>query len=97
MRKHNKSKTNNVRTRPDAPTKHQAVIQERLAKAKARQTAEAAANAAYKARRAAFMTPPPPPPTGYEEFVDRPPAKKRAGVSRSRARLAKYANEEETD
>ena len=95
MRQHNKSKTNNVRTRPDAPTKHQAVIQERLAKAKARQAAEAAADAAYKARRAAFMAPPPKPPTGYEEFVDRPPAKKRTVVSRSRARLAKYANEED--
>jgi hypothetical protein len=94
MRQHNKSKTNNVKTRPDAPTKHQAVIQERLTQAKARQAAEAAADAAYKARRAAFMAPPPPPPTGYEEFVDRPPAKKRAVVNRSRARLDKYANDD---
>jgi hypothetical protein len=92
MRQHNKSKTNDVKTRPEAPKKHQATIQAKKAAAKARIAAVEEAAAAYKAQRTAFLAGPPKPPTGYEEFVDRPPRKAKV-ASRAQARLSKYAVE----
>jgi len=90
MRQHNKSKTNAVKTRPEAPTKHQAVIQAKKMKAKANAAAADEAKAAYKAQRTAFLEPLPKPATGFEEFVDKPPAKAAKVASRANARLSKY-------
>ena len=92
MRQHNKSKTNAVKTQPDAPTKHQAVIQAKKDRAKARAVAEDQARAAQRAQRAAFLAPPPRPATGYEEFVDLPPAKAAKAESRAHARLTKVTS-----
>ena len=89
MRQHNKSKTNATKTRPEAPTKHQATIQAKKTAAKARIAAAEEAAVAYKAQRAAFLAPPPKPPTGYEEFVDRQPRKAAKVASRANARLSK--------
>jgi hypothetical protein len=92
MRQHNKSKTNATKTRSDAPTKHQIVIQGKKEKAKARAAASDEAKATYKIARAAFLATPPQPKTGYEEFIDRAPVKGAKVVSRANARLSKYTS-----
>jgi len=85
MHQHNKSKT-----RPDAPTKHQAMIQAKKGEAKTRIEHKEAVKAVYKAQRAVFLAPPLKPETGYEEFVNRPPTKAVKVANRATERLTKY-------